>query len=261
MLTTAAVWKLVLCAAQLKLATVGFSQVGLSDAQASFYAEHFSVQLQRVDEQGVRVTTPKDMAAALGIEKQKQLLGCADESSSCMAELAGALGADGFVTGQIARVGQSFQLNVKILAPDGTQALFLYSSKLLHTEEELIEELNAVALLAIAKLRGGKTSSAGVVAPPVEAVSAPASERAPRSKLKLLPIAGGAIALGLGTVGLIQSAQQYSKLSDPARWPNLDIREANNAHQSGKTALAAGLTLAIAGVVVIVASVLWYLLT
>lgn len=84
MLATAAVLKLVLCAGQLKLATVGFTQVGLSDAQASFYSEHFSVQLSAVDEQNVRVSTPRDMAAVLGVEKQKQLLGCSDEQSSCM---------------------------------------------------------------------------------------------------------------------------------------------------------------------------------
>src|SRR5207302_1458969 len=44
-----------------KLATVGFSQVGLSDAQANFFAEHFSARL--AEDPAFTVSTPKDMAA------------------------------------------------------------------------------------------------------------------------------------------------------------------------------------------------------
>ena len=71
------------------------------------------------------VARGKDMVALLGVERQKQLLGCSDAASSCMAELAGALGADGLVTGQLARIGKSFQLNVKVLAADGSRTLDL----------------------------------------------------------------------------------------------------------------------------------------
>ena len=62
----------VAAAAPLKLATVGFTQVGLTDAQAQFYAEHLSTKL--AEDPRVRVVTPKDMAAVIGVEKQKQLL-------------------------------------------------------------------------------------------------------------------------------------------------------------------------------------------
>ncbi len=249
------VWKVVLCAAQLKLATVGFSHVGLSDAQASFYAEHFSVQLQRAGDD-VRVTTPKDLETVLGVEKQKQLLGCADESSSCMAEIANALGAAGLVTGQIAKVGQSYQLNVKILAPEGTKALFLYSSKLLKSEEELVEELNAVALQAVTSLR----EQAPVVEAPQGAQGSAPPPRA-RSKLKLIPAAAGGLAFAVGVVALIQSGAQYAKLSNAAGWGSLSAAEALTVRNSGRESLAVGLTLAIAGAVIVVASVLWYLLT
>jgi len=40
-----------------------------------------------------RVTSRSDMASVLGFEKQKQTLGC-DESASCIAEIAGALGVE-----------------------------------------------------------------------------------------------------------------------------------------------------------------------
>jgi len=241
--------QVVLCAAQLKLATVGFTQHGLTDAQASFFAEHFSVQLQRAGDD-VRVTTPKDLETVLGVEKQKQLLGCADDSSSCMAEIAEALGAAGLVTGQIAKVGQRYQLNVKIMAPEGTKTLYLHSSELLPSEEALIAELNAVAADAVAKLR---PATGGTV------TAAPAGKQ--RSKLKLIPGAVGVAALLAGGVGLAQAGAQYGALSDSSRWQTLEPTDAMQLREGGKLALGLGLTLAIAGAVLIVASALWYLLT
>lgn len=254
----AAALKVVLCAAQLKLATVGFTQVGMTDAEASFYADHLSTQMRLVDEQNIRVTTPADMAALLGIEKQKQLLGCADESSSCMAELAGALGADGFVMGQIARVGQSFQLNVKILAPEGTKTLFLHSSKLLQSQEEIIEELNGIAVRAVARLRDQLPAAAGETAP---GVTGSGVEARPRSKLKLIPAAVGGVALVVGAIALGQAGANYARLSNVNGWANLSVDQARESLVDGKQGLGIGLSLAIAGAVLIAASLLWYLLT
>jgi len=37
-----------------------------------------------------QVTSQKDMQTLLGLERQKQLLGCSEAQSACMAELAGA---------------------------------------------------------------------------------------------------------------------------------------------------------------------------
>lgn len=265
MLAAGALLPLVLCAGQLKLATVGFSQVGLSEAQASFFAEHFSVQLAAVDESYVRITTQKDMAALLGIEKQKQLLGCADEQSSCMAELAGALGADGLVTGQIAKVGKSYQLNVKILAADGSRTLYLHSSKLLATEEELLEELNSTAVKAVTKLRaelGGPQAPPGAVATtgsePAAGVTAGTGRS--RNPLKLLPGVLGLAGLVLSGVAFANAVGQYNKLTAPAAG-NLQPDEARRARDGGIEAVNFGTAFVTVGVIILAASVLWFLLT
>ena len=47
---------------------------------------------QRLTLKGFRVLTAADMAAVLGVERQKALLGCNDESS-CIAEIGAALNA------------------------------------------------------------------------------------------------------------------------------------------------------------------------
>lgn len=54
-----------------------------------------------------------DVQTLLGVERQRQLLGCTDES--CFAELAGALGARYVMSGAVARLGDAYQLTLQAL--------------------------------------------------------------------------------------------------------------------------------------------------
>ncbi|MBI3184900.1 MAG: hypothetical protein HYZ28_22400 [Myxococcales bacterium] len=60
------------------------------------------------------VISSGDMLAVIGLERQRALLGCADQDSGCLAELGGALGADFLVSGAISRVGRSFILTARV---------------------------------------------------------------------------------------------------------------------------------------------------
>ncbi len=60
-----------------------------------------------------RVVTSSEIQTLLGLEQQKQLLNC--DTSSCMAELAGALGVDYVVRGELGRLGSSWLVNVTLL--------------------------------------------------------------------------------------------------------------------------------------------------
>lgn len=59
------------------------------------------------------VVTSQAIATLLGQERQRQLLGCEEEALSCMAELAGALGAQFVLTGSLVRLGASWQLSLQ----------------------------------------------------------------------------------------------------------------------------------------------------
>lgn len=59
------------------------------------------------------VSSSREIAMALGIERQKQLLGCSPEGASCLTELAGALGADLVLSGTIARLGNAWTLTLQ----------------------------------------------------------------------------------------------------------------------------------------------------
>ncbi|MDX2012388.1 MAG: hypothetical protein SFW67_19485 [Myxococcaceae bacterium] len=55
-----------------------------------------------------------EIATLLGVERQRQLLGCGDEAASCTAELAGALGAPYVMSGSLTRLEGIFQLNLQV---------------------------------------------------------------------------------------------------------------------------------------------------
>jgi len=74
------------------------------------------------------VMTGADVEAVLGAERQKQLLGCTD--STCLTELAGALGADRIVHGSVGRVGGSLVVNLTSIDPKSGRAVASVSERL-----------------------------------------------------------------------------------------------------------------------------------
>ena len=66
------------------------------------------------------VVSSSDIRTVLGLERQKALLGCSEEATNCLTELAGALGAPFVLSGTVARLGDSFQLTLQTI--DATRA-------------------------------------------------------------------------------------------------------------------------------------------
>ncbi len=63
---------------------------------------------------GYDVISQADVSAMIGFEKQKQMLGCG-EDSSCLAEIGGALGVDFVLSGQVGQIGSRFHLSFQLL--------------------------------------------------------------------------------------------------------------------------------------------------
>jgi TolB-like protein len=84
-----------------------------SQAVAGTLEETVSHELGRLER--FEIVSRNDLAAMLGIERQRQLLGCSNDSSSCFSELAGALGAPFVIAGQLTKVGASMKLDLKMI--------------------------------------------------------------------------------------------------------------------------------------------------
>lgn len=131
---------LTLSAAPIKIAAPDLEGVGITPELRSFYTSHLGQQLQM---KGLLVVTSADIRALISQERQKELLGCGD-SEACAVELGNALGADALLSGGIAKLGDSFQINVKVISGVDGKPLALYSGKAAN-EEAVIAELNRAA--------------------------------------------------------------------------------------------------------------------
>jgi hypothetical protein len=85
-----------------------------------------------------KVTTAAQLSTVLGLERQRQLMGCGEDSTSCAAELANALGAEVVTMTSVAKVGEALHCNLTFLSGKDGAALKRLS----------IEETSDGALLA-----------------------------------------------------------------------------------------------------------------
>lgn len=106
--------------APVKLAVPGLSLAGVDAKLGEAWVERFATLLGTSPD--LHVTTRRDIEQALGFERQKQLLGCADDSTSCLAELAGGLGVDALLSGSLAKAGSGYLVTLRVLrARDGAE--------------------------------------------------------------------------------------------------------------------------------------------
>jgi hypothetical protein len=94
--------------------------VGVEPALGEAWVERFATLLGRSG--GVRVTTKGDIAQLLGMERQRQLLGCSDGTGACIAELVGGLGMEAVLSGSIAKSGTRYTVTLRtIRVADGAE--------------------------------------------------------------------------------------------------------------------------------------------
>ncbi len=121
------------------------------------YERRFTSRLARG--QKVQVTTPRDIAQILGLERQKQLLGCSNEDGSCSAELAGALGVDGLLTAIVTRTPSGWLLSMKVVrATDGVE--WVSANENARDDGELQDVLDGIADRFAKELQGVKPGGA-----------------------------------------------------------------------------------------------------
>lgn len=192
----------------------------------------------RMTETGlVRVTTPADVAAVLGMERQKQLLGCSE--STCMAELAGALGAKALVTGELAVVGEVLQLSVRVI--DATSARPLFQA--LERHRDAASLLAAVDRLAIAA---------------AEAVGARfglVQQRDGSAGRIVLFASGGALAVAGGVLFGLAKADEVALRNGEVRSAELAVQRVNE----GELKQGLGVGLLAGGVMAATAALIWTL--
>lgn len=96
-----------------KLAVLDFQAQGVPAEAAQALT---TAATQELSQRGFfDVVTSGDIQTLLGVERQKQLLGCSESAASCTAELAGAMGSRFVLSGSVAKLGDALQLSMQML--------------------------------------------------------------------------------------------------------------------------------------------------
>jgi hypothetical protein len=107
-----------------------------------------------------QVLSQGEVAALLGLEKTRQMLGCSDDQG-CMADLAGALDSDRLLAGSLTILERSALLTVRLLDVKKSRTLARANATLLDASER--ELVDAARRLAHEALTGRRLDTTGVV--------------------------------------------------------------------------------------------------
>jgi hypothetical protein len=239
------VWTLVVAAAlaakppaPVKLAAPGLSGFNVSPAELEFFTEHFAQQLTL---QGLQVTTAKQISSLLGLERQREIMGCKDAATSCMAELAAALGVEGVVTGSVGKFETSYRVNVSIVAASDGRTLAAFSSRA-GTSEEVLENLTTAARQMAGELfrtlRPGAGPSAELRTDRAQAINGNVRPAEPARGWGLrphwwMPAVGAGAMAALGTGFAVQAQLRYREIGRVTSYDDaLQSAEEGKANQT-----------------------------
>lgn len=214
--------------APVTLASPSFSSTGVDAPLVAAWQDRF---VSRVSGPGVRITTSRDIQTMLGLERQRELLGCSIEGTSCLAELAGALGVELLLTGSIVKSDSGYLASIRVLKTQNGESVFSPSERF-RDEAAMLDWLDETADALRRKLV------------PVE--SSPVTKWIPA-------MAGAGLLVGSGVCfGL--SASKYGALtgSNP---PTVD--QISSVRREGETLQWVGVSLAAAGGVAVLTSIIW----
>ena len=151
---------------------------GVPQSTAAAISEAVVAEVRR--QSGAEVITQREIASILSLEKQKAMLGC--ETDACMAELGGALGADRLVAGDMAKLGESFLLHLRVVEVRKVRVSAQADRRLRGgTIDDVLDVLPAMVSELFPPVQAAKPPAPAVPAPPVPAppVVLPAPAPAP----------------------------------------------------------------------------------
>lgn len=208
----------VMSAAPTSVAAPPWKTVQVPADLAEFYAEHLATALRR---QGLKVVTAGEIAALLSMERQRQLLGCAQDATSCVAELGAALGCDATLLVTLAKLEDSYTGTLKLVkSVDG--AVLAETRCEASGQKALLRELDEAA----ERLAQGLAASSGGE---VRATAGGAR------RFWWAPAVAAGAGAALATVGLVSAALAHSELERRLREDGVVTDDAQALAARGQT--------------------------
>ena len=236
---------LVLTAAPVSIAVPGVGCVGMPPALCDSFVDRFVAVASETGK--LRVVTQRDIVQLIGLERQRQLLGCGEDGKSeCLAELAGALGVDSLLSMSLTRSDPYFVVTARVIrARDGS--IWTTATERVEREGELFDKIDSIArrfAVALSPEPGGA---------PVAEVR----ERRGPGIVPWVPGVVGLLAAGAGVAVFLSASDERGKLLSHT----VTGQSAADAAASGRLKEQLGVGLMVGGAVAVAASVVWLLVS
>jgi TolB-like protein len=219
----------------------GFS--GLETNLADAVSDRFASELGKGA--GVRVVTRRDVEQVLGLERQRQLLGCSESSSSCIAELAAGLGADALITGTVVPVGTKVTVTLRLIdARDG---------RVVSSESARLRDLDAAQDWFDEQAPATRAKA-------IEAFGSAELKQqlnAPSAKTNWLPWATAGLGGAAAVTGAILFASAKADAETLRNFPQGSPLNPAEVAKSGQAKESAGVALLVAGGAVLAGGIIW----
>lgn len=125
---------------------------GVTDKTASALTEALAAEVRK--RSGAEVITQREINTVLSLERQKAMMGCATDA--CMAELGGALGVGHLVSGDVARVGESLLVHVRLVDVGKVRVVAQADRRLRKgTLDDILDQLPAMTAELFPEAAGG----------------------------------------------------------------------------------------------------------
>lgn len=240
------------------LAVMDLTDRGVGEQVASLVSETVLQEAHKL--QGVHVVGSSEIRTLLGLQRQREVLGCAD-GDACMTELANALGTDEILTGSVGKVGESYVITLQRIDSKKGVAIASDTERLVGTTAEGF--LDAVGpmfakLFPSVPLQPGMTRGAS----PSQLARASSMRVGTADRRFAFAMAGTAVVLAGGAVvtGLVarNAESQYNALAQtavttPVRYADLQT----DASRAKTFALTTNILYAAAGAAAITSVVLF----
>ena len=227
-----------------KVVSPEWNAVNVKKELVTFYADVLADALRK---EGLQVMTAQDVATLLGMERQRELLGCNDGANSCMAELASALGCDATLVVNLARFDDGgFRGIAKVISSKNGNTL---SSAQLDSRNErtLLDSLESAAKVLVVPF---KSTLSPVAEVKKEAPQGPENA----TRFWWIPgavgLAAGAAGAGLFVASEAEYQGLYGKTTYPEAKASADLGK--GLQTGGWVACGVGAALVVTGVVMLV---------
>ena len=190
------------------------------------------------------MVTEREISTLLGLERQREILGCAE--GTCLIELANALGVDAVLIGHVAKVGKHYQVSLRVVDAQSGAPRALSSFKA-EDEDALIDGLATSATTLVDQVMGRSA---------VGATPAPVTGRLPIPKrVWWVPAVGAALVLGGGALCLGLSRGDYARLDPKSDPQHLSLEAAQSTAGRGNAIQTTSVALLATGAAVALATV------